>query len=83
MHEILARVGSNEIPRLFYLQQRVKRMHRTLIALMKSQTDAPNFYSLMKSQAGAPNSYSLMKSQTGAPNFYSFNEESNGRILSF
>ena len=57
MQEILARVGSNEIPRLFYLQQRGKRMHRTLIALMKSQT--------------------------GAPNSYSFNEESNGRILSF
>ena len=65
MQEILARVGSNEIPRLFYLKQRVKRMHRTLIALMKSQT-------------GAPNSYSLMNSQTGAPNSYSFNEESNG-----
>ena len=45
MQEILARVGSNEIPRLFYLQQRVKRMHRALIALMKSQTGAPNSYS--------------------------------------
>lgn len=57
MQEILARVGANEIPRLFYLQQRVERGHQTLMALMKSQT--------------------------GAPNSYDFNEESNGRILSF
>ena len=57
MQEILARVGANEIPRLFYPQLRVKRGHQILIALMKSQT--------------------------GAPNSYSFNEESNGRILSF
>ena len=52
MQEILARVGSNEIPRLFYLKQRVKRMHRTLIALMKSQTDAPNSYSFNEESNG-------------------------------
>lgn len=40
MQEILARVGANEIPRLFYLQLRVKRGHQILIALMKSQTGA-------------------------------------------
>ena len=53
MQEILARVGSNEIPRLFYLKQRVKRMHRTLIALMKSQTDAPNSYSFNEESNGS------------------------------
>ena len=53
MQEILARVGSNEIPRLFYLKQRVKRMHRTLIALMKSQTDASNSYSFNEESNGS------------------------------
>ena len=53
MQEILARVVANEIPRLFYLQQRGKRMHRTLIALMKSQTGAPNSYSFNEESNGS------------------------------
>ena len=53
MQEILARVVANEIPRLFCLQQRVKRMHRTLIDLMKSQTDAPNSYSFNEELNGS------------------------------
>ena len=53
MQEILARVGSNEIPRLLYLQQRVKQEHRTFIALMKSQTDASNSYSFNEESNGS------------------------------